>query len=216
MMKGILVRDLGKTDYLPVYNQMRDYTQTRNSETRDEIWLTEHLPVFTMGQSAKEEHLLSPGAIPISYCDRGGQVTYHGPGQLTVYLLLDIKRMSLNIRELVTSIETIMIRCLARFSIQANRIQGAPGVYVDRKKIGALGLRVSRGRAYHGMSLNVDMSLEPFSRINPCGLLDISVTQMAHFRQIDMGDVKIRLLEEISDVFGFSLNILDNLVSELD
>lgn len=209
------MRDLGKTDYLPVFKQMRDYTRARNPESADEIWLTEHLPVFTMGQSAKVEHLLSPGAIPISYSDRGGQVTYHGPGQLTVYLLLDIKRMSLNIRELVLRIETSMIGCLSKFSIQANRIQGAPGVYVDRKKIGALGLRVTRGRIYHGMSLNVDMSLEPFSRINPCGLLDISVTQMANFQKIDMESVKITLLDELADGFGFNLNMSDNLVPEL-
>ena len=214
-MRRVVVRDLGKTDYLPVFKQMRDYTRARNPESADEIWLTEHLPVFTMGQSAKVEHLLSPGAIPISYSDRGGQVTYHGPGQLTVYLLLDIKRMSLNIRELVLRIETSMIGCLSKFSIQANRIQGAPGVYVDRKKIGALGLRVTRGRVYHGMSLNVDMSLEPFSRINPCGLLDISVTQMANFQKIDMESVKITLLDELADGFGFNLNMSDNLVPEL-
>ena len=214
-MRRVVVRDLGKTDYLPVFDQMRDYTRARNSESADEIWLTEHLPVFTMGQSAKEEHLLSPGAIPISYSDRGGQVTYHGPGQLTVYLLLDIKRMSLNIRELVLGIETSMIGCLSKFSIQANRIEGAPGVYVERKKIGALGLRVTRGRIYHGMSLNVDMSLEPFSRINPCGLLDISVTQMANFQKIDMESVKITLLDELADGFGFNLNRSDNLVPEL-
>ena len=214
-MRQVVVRDLGKTDYLPVFKQMRDYTRVRNSESADEIWLTEHLPVFTMGQSAKEEHLLSPGAIPISYSDRGGQVTYHGPGQLTVYLLLDIKRMSLNIRELVLRIETSMIGCLSKFSIQAKRIQGAPGVYVDRKKIGALGLRVTRGRIYHGMSLNVDMSLEPFSRINPCGLSDISVTQMANFQKIDMESVKITLLDELADGFGFNLNMSDNLVPEL-
>jgi lipoyl(octanoyl) transferase len=214
-MRRVLVRDLGKTDYLPVFNQMRDYTRARNSESIDEIWLTEHLPVFTMGQSAKKEHLLSPGEIPISYCDRGGQVTYHGPGQLTVYLLLDIKRMSVNIRELVARIESSMIGCLSRFSIQANRIQGAPGVYVDRKKIGALGLRVTRGRVYHGMSLNVDMSLEPFSRINPCGLLDISVTQIADFQKIDMESAKVALLDELADVFDINLNILDNLVPEL-
>ena len=214
-MRQVVVRDLGKTDYLPVFKQMRDYTRARNPESADEIWLTEHFPVFTMGQSAKVEHLLSPGAIPISYSDRGGQVTYHGPGQLTVYLLLDIKRMSLNIRELVLRIETSMIGCLSKFSIQANRIQGAPGVYVDRKKIGALGLRVTRGRIYHGMSLNVDMSLEPFSRINPCGLLDISVTQMANFQKIDMESVKITLLDELADGFGFNLNMSDNLVPEL-
>ena len=210
------MRDLGETDYLSVFNQMRDFTHARNIESVDEVWLTEHRPIFTMGQSAKKEHLLSPGAIPVAYSDRGGQVTYHGPGQLTVYLLLDIRRMSINIRELVSKVEASMIGCLSRYSIQAARIEGAPGVYVDRQKIGALGLRVTRGRVYHGMSLNVDMSLEPFSRINPCGLLDISVTQMADFQEVEMESVKIALLEEVSDVFGFSLNIPDNLEHESD
>ena len=210
------MRDLGETDYLPVFNKMRDFTHARNAESVDEVWLTEHRPVFTMGQSTKKEHLLSPGAIPVVYSDRGGQVTYHGPGQLTGYLLLDIRRMSLNIRELVSKVEASMISCLSRYSIQAARIEGAPGVYVGREKIGALGLRVTRGRVYHGMSLNVNMSLEPFSRINPCGLLDISVTQMADFQEVEMESVKIVLLEEISDVFGFRLNILDNLEHELD
>ena len=213
-MRRVLVKDLGQTDYLPVFNQMRDFTHARNSESVDEVWLTEHHPIFTMGQSAKKEHLLSPGTIPVAYCDRGGQVTYHGPGQLTVYLLLDIRRMTINIRELVSKVEDSMIGCLSRYSIQGSRMQGAPGVYVDRKKIGALGLRVTRGRVYHGMSLNVDMSLEPFSRINPCGLLDISVTQMADFQKVTIESVKISLLEEVSDFFGFSLNILDNLGSE--
>ena len=210
MMRRVLVRDLGETSYPSVFDKMRMFTRERNSESQDEIWLTEHLPVFTMGQSAKKEHLIAPGETQVCYCDRGGQVTYHGPGQLTVYLLLDIRRMSLDIRELVTRIESCMIGCLSRFSIDAHRLQGAPGVYVKSKKIGALGLRVTKGRCYHGMSLNVDMDLKPFSRINPCGLLDMSVTQVVDHHQINMESVKLTILNELSEVFDFNLSKFDN------
>mgnify|MGYP003328085156 CR=1 FL=1 len=189
---------------------MRDYTRERDIASNDEIWVTEHESVFTLGQAAKKEHVLAPGLIPVYQSDRGGQVTYHGPGQITVYFLLYIKRLSLSVRQLVDRLESVMIRCLSKWGVSARRLAGAPGVYVDDKKIGALGLRVTRGRTYHGMSLNVDMDLEPFSRINPCGLLDMEVTQVASYKLCNIKSVKLDLLREISQVFDFKLNRPDN------
>ena len=210
MSKVVIVRDLGQTLYSSVYLKMREYTRSRNMDSLDEIWLTEHLSIFTMGQSAKEEHLLVPGSIPVFYCDRGGQVTYHGPGQLTVYLLFDIRRMRLNIRELVNKMEDVMLACLKDFGIRGQRIKGAPGVYVRDQKIGALGLRVTKGRTYHGMSLNVEMDLEPFSRINPCGVINMEVTHIAKFKALSMNKVKEKMLYELAACFEIKLSILDN------
>ena len=209
-MADVLVRVLGTTYYSDTFKRMKQYTRSRDLISNDEIWLTEHNPVFTLGQAAKKEHVLAPGLIPVIQSDRGGQVTYHGPGQITVYFLLDIKRLSISIRQLVYQVELVMINCLAKWSITARRLSGAPGVYVDNKKIGALGLRVTRGKTYHGMSLNVDMDLEPFSRINPCGLLGMEVTQVASFKLCDIESVKLDLLQEISQVFNLNLNRLDN------
>ena len=209
-MRDVFVRDLGTTHYPETFLKMRDYSRARNMNSNDEIWITEHNAVFTLGQAAKEEHLIAPGSIPVYQSDRGGQVTYHGPGQLTVYFLVDIKRHSITVRQLVNQIESVMIGCVANYDIKAERLSGAPGVYVDNKKIGSLGLRVTRGKSYHGMSLNVDMELEPFSRINPCGLYGMEVTQVACYRTCDIEDVKLDLLSEISTVFDFKLNRLDN------
>ena len=209
-MTEIFVRDLGTTHYPEIFRKMRDYSRARDMTSNDEIWLTEHNSVFTLGQAAKTEHVLAPGLIPVVQSDRGGQVTYHGPGQITVYFLVDIKRLSISVRQLVNHIEAVMIACLANYSITARRLPGAPGVYVDNKKIGSLGLRVTRGKTYHGMSLNVDMELEPFSRINPCGLLGMEVTQVASYKLCDIEIVKNDLLREISRVFGFKLSRLDN------
>ena len=209
-MRDVFVRDLGTTHYPETFLKMRDYSRARNMNSNDEIWITEHNAVFTLGQAAKEEHLIAPGSIPVYQSDRGGQVTYHGPGQLTVYFLVDIKRHSITVRQLVNQIESVMIGCVANYDIKAERLSGAPGVYVDNKKIGSLGLRVTRGKSYHGMSLNVDMELEPFSRINPCGLVGMEVTQVACYKSCDIEDVKLDLLSEISTVFGFKLNRLDN------
>ena len=209
-MRDVFVRDLGTTHYPETFLKMRDYSRARNMNSNDEIWITEHNAVFTLGQAAKEEHLIAPGSIPVYQSDRGGQVTYHGPGQLTVYFLVDIKRHSITVRQLVNQIESVMIGCVANYDIKAERLSGAPGVYVDNKKIGSLGLRVTRGKSYHGMSLNVDMELEPFSRINPCGLFGMEVTQVACYKSCDIEDVKLDLLSEISTVFDFKLNRLDN------
>lgn len=155
---------------------MQDFTRLRNDETPDEIWLLEHEPVFTLGRNGQREHVLNPGEIPVIPIDRGGQVTYHGPGQIVVYVLLDIKRRSIGVRELVMQLEQSVIDYLADQGITARGNREAPGVYVAGKKIAALGLRVSRGKTYHGLSFNVDLDLEPFQRINPCGYVGLEVT----------------------------------------
>jgi len=194
--------DLGRTRYDVVFRDMRSFTDERQPDTEDQIWLTEHEPVFTQGQAGKPEHLLAPGDIPVVQSDRGGQVTYHGPGQIVAYLLFDLRRMGLSVRGLVSGIENAMIRTLAASGIDAAARTDAPGVYVQGAKIGSLGLRVRRGCSYHGLALNVDMDLEPFSRINPCGLTDTTVTQIR-----DLGDpsdpavVKDRLLENLYEVY---------------
>lgn len=160
---------------------MRDYTDQRDKSSPDQLWLLQHPPVFTLGQAGKPEHLINPGEIPIIKTDRGGQVTYHGPGQLIAYLLLDLRRAKLGIRALVTQLEQAVISLMAAYGIQAVSRADAPGVYVDGRKIAALGLRVRKGCSFHGLSLNVDMDLEPFSRINPCGYPGLAVTQLADF-----------------------------------
>lgn len=183
----ILIRNLGLRDYTSVYDEMRAFTAARTPDTADELWCVEHPPVFTQGQAGKAEHLLNPGDIPVVQSNRGGQVTYHGPGQAVIYVLVDIARRGYGIRPLVTRLETVMIDTLAGYGITANARPDAPGVYVsglfdgrrEQRKIGSLGLRVSRGSSYHGLSLNVAMDLEPFSRINPCGLSNMRMTQIS-------------------------------------
>ncbi len=175
----LLLRRLGQVEYAPTLARMREFTDTREADTPDELWLLQHPPVFTQGQAGRAEHLLDTDAIPVVQADRGGQVTYHGPGQWVVYLLLDLQRRQLGVRDLVSLIEHSTIRLLAEYGIQAALRPGAPGVYVADAKIAALGLRVRRGCSYHGLALNVDMDLEPFSRINPCGYADLPVTSMA-------------------------------------
>ncbi len=171
--------DLGRTRYTPVFRAMQAFTADRTADTIDELWLTEHESVFTQGQAGRAEHLLAPGDIEVVQSDRGGQVTYHGPGQLVVYLMLDIRRGGLSPRGLVTAIEGSIIDLLASYGIAAANRRDAPGVYVDGAKVASLGLRIKRGCSYHGLALNVQMDLEPFSRINPCGLIDLRVTQLA-------------------------------------
>lgn len=174
----IIVRDLGLSDYEEVFSAMKDFTAQRNKETTDELWLTQHNPVFTQGQAGKKEHILNQGNIPIVQSDRGGQVTYHGPGQLVIYLLIDIKRRKIGVRQMVSLIEDSVIELLARFQITALAKSDAPGVYIDNKKIASLGLRVRNGRTYHGVSLNIDMDLSPFQFINPCGYQGLQMTQL--------------------------------------
>ena len=175
-MNPLRVRDFGRVNYAVTWRAMEAYTDARDSSSPDELWTVEHDAVFTLGQAGKEEHLLNPGTIPIVRCDRGGQVTYHGPGQLVIYTLIDLRRRSLGIRDFVTLLEDAVIATLAPFGIDAASRRDAPGVYVGASKIAALGLRVRRGCTFHGLALNVDMDLAPFSMINPCGFPGLSVT----------------------------------------
>ena len=163
------LRDLGRQAYEPVWRAMQRFTDARNDATPDEVWLVEHDPVFTLGQAGKPEHVLVPGDIPVLHVDRGGQVTYHGPGQLVAYPLLDLKRLKVGVREYVDRIEQAVIDTLADWNIEAQRREGAPGVYVNAAKVAALGIRVRRGCTFHGLAFNIAMDLEPFRRINPCG-----------------------------------------------
>ena len=172
------VQTLGLRPYQETWDAMRDYTASRDAASEDQIWLVQHPPVYTQGQAGKPEHLLAPGDIPVIQIDRGGQITYHGPGQTVMYLLLDLRRAGIGIRALVSLIEESVIGYLQELGIHAQSRIDAPGVYVDGKKIASLGLRVSGGCTYHGVALNVDMDLEPFSRINPCGLVGMQMTQL--------------------------------------
>jgi len=174
----IVVRSLGLRDYEPLWRDMQQFTESRSSLTPDEIWFTEHPPVFTLGLNASRDHVLTPGDIPVIQVDRGGQVTYHGPGQLMIYPLIDLKRAGLGVRDLVTGLEQTVIELLADFNIEAVSRKDAPGVYVEGRKVASVGLRVRRGGSYHGMALNIDVDLEPFSRINPCGFSDLEVTNL--------------------------------------
>jgi lipoyl(octanoyl) transferase len=172
------IRTLGMQAYAPLWRKMQEFTKTRDEHTADEIWFTEHPPVFTLGLSASREHLLAPGDIPIVQIDRGGQVTYHGPGQLMIYPLIDLKRARLGVRDLVTALEQSVVDLANEYGIDAKSRKDAPGVYVDGLKLASVGLRVRRNASYHGMALNVNMDLEPFDRINTCGYSDLEVTDL--------------------------------------
>jgi lipoyl(octanoyl) transferase len=176
---SIVVRPLGLRDYEPLWRDMQRFTETRSAHSLDEIWFTEHPPIFTLGLNASRDHLLAPGNIPVLQVDRGGQVTYHGPGQLMIYPLIDLPRAGLGVRDLVTALEQMAVELLAEFNIDAISRRDAPGVYAGGHKVASVGLRVRRGASYHGMALNVDVDLEPFSRINPCGFSDLEVTNLA-------------------------------------
>lgn len=174
----LIVRWLGEQDYVPAWQRMQRFTAQRSTPDSDELWFLSHPPVFTQGQAGQAEHLLDPGDIPVVQIDRGGQVTYHGPGQLVVYTLIDLRRAGLGVRDLVSAMETAIIDCLSRMGMSATRAR-APGVYVDDAKIASLGLRVRRGCSYHGLSFNVSMDLAPFARINPCGYRGLAVTRVS-------------------------------------
>jgi len=197
MTAAVLQRELGLAEYEPTLQAMKDLTDTRTPRDPDQLWLLQHPRVFTQGQAGKAEHVLAPGDIPVIQVDRGGQVTYHGPGQWVLYLMIDLRRRSWGVRDLVNMIERSVVQLLAEYGIDAAPKPEAPGVYVDGAKIASLGLRVRRGCSYHGLSLNVDMDLEPFGRINPCGYQGLQVTSMAHLLppgQVDMAVVGRRLL----------------------
>lgn len=178
MAPPLVVRHLGLADYLPTLEAMRHLTAERDEQTPDEIWLLQHPRVFTQGQAGKPEHLLAPGDIPVVQVERGGQVTYHGPGQLVAYLMLDLRRLDLGVRELVSAMELSLVDVLAGYAIEAAPKAEAPGVYVKDDKIASLGLRVRRGCSFHGLALNVDMDMMPFQRINPCGYAGLKMVQM--------------------------------------
>lgn len=201
---SILVRHLGVVDYHDTWQKMQGFTDSRQPETPDELWFLQHPPVYTLGKNGKSEHVLNSGDIPVINSDRGGQVTYHGPGQIVVYTLLDLTRMKIGVRELVTALEQSIIELLADYSVLASSRREAPGVYVNDAKIAALGLRVRKGRSFHGLALNVDMDLEPFARINPCGYEDMEVIQLKDIVsdiKIDSvtNDLQQRLISKFSD-----------------
>ena len=194
--KFIEVKNLGRTDYQQTWAAMKEFTARRDLKTADELWITEHAPVFTQGLNGRAEHVLDAGDIPVVQIDRGGQITYHGPGQLVLYCLLDITRLGLGVKGLVGKIEKSVTDLLQCYQIVAHTRSGAPGVYVDQAKIAALGLRIRKGCCYHGLSLNVDMNLEPFNRINPCGYQGLAVTQLREFDITDsVEQVGYRLAE---------------------
>jgi lipoyl(octanoyl) transferase len=196
------LRELGQVDYAPTLQAMKDFTDGRDADTPDELWLLQHPRVFTQGQAGKAEHVLAPGDIPVIQVDRGGQVTYHGPGQWVVYLLVDIRRRKFGVRDLVDLIEQGIVQLLAEHGIEAAADPKAPGVYVAGQKLASLGLRVRRGCSYHGLALNVDMDLEPFTRINPCGYEGLQVTSMARLlpeAALDMDAVGRRLLSILAE-----------------
>ena len=198
----VIVRHLGEKDYSSIFNKMQAFNQHRKPSTPDEIWILQHPAVFTLGLNGKREHVLDAGDIPLIETDRGGQVTYHGPGQLIVYILFDVRRNKRGVRELVSGLEQSVIDLLAMDNIKAEAKKTAPGVYVNDEKIAALGLRIKRGACYHGLSLNVDMDLSAFDRINPCGYPDLKVTSMKQLAlHYDIGQVVKRLLPILCQQF---------------
>ncbi len=201
----IAIRDLGRQDYVPLWHAMQRFTDARTESTRDEIWFTEHPPVFTMGLNASKEHLLAPGDIPVVQIDRGGQVTFHGPGQLMIYPLLDLRRSAMGVRTLVTALEQSVVDLAAEFDIDAASRADAPGVYVAGEKLASVGLRIRRGCSFHGMALNVDIDLEPFSRINPCGYKELEMTDLKRLGiDADLDKVWPRLLPHFLHHLGLS------------
>lgn len=199
MSNHVNIRNLGLSDYQSVWDDMRSFTEQRNESTPDEVWIVEHPAVFTLGLNGKPEHIIDAHEIPVIQCDRGGQVTFHGPGQLVAYVLMDLQRRHWGVKKLVNRIEQVVIDVLGDYAIEAERKENAPGVYVDNAKIAALGLRVRRGCSYHGLSLNVDMDLTPFSYINPCGYEGLASVQMKQLNPAaNIQDVKKHLLDHLN------------------
>lgn len=203
--KRLVIHDLGLREYQDVWHAMSEFTSQRDPDTPDELWLVEHPPVFTQGQAGKAEHLLLPGEIPVIQSDRGGQVTYHGPGQLVAYPLLNLRRLNFGVRDLVTALEQVLVAVLASYDIEAYAKADAPGVYVQEQKIASLGLRVRRGCSFHGLALNVAMDLEPFQRINPCGYSGLKMTQMKQLITPvpALKEVQERLVAEFVQKLGY-------------
>ncbi len=215
-MRDAVVRDLGRQPYEPVWRAMQRFTDARDADTPDELWLVEHEPVFTFGQAGKPEHVLMPGEIPVLHVDRGGQVTYHGPGQIVAYPLLDLRRLKIGVRDYVCRIEQVIIDTLADWNIKGVRRDGAPGVYVGDAKVAALGIRVRRGCTFHGLAFNIAMSTEPFQRINPCGYEGLQVVAMADLGgPSSLDTVKPVLLRHMAVHFGLDLHAEDVLPDAL-
>ncbi|MBD3667661.1 MAG: lipoyl(octanoyl) transferase LipB, partial [Kangiella sp.] len=201
----VIIRELGHETYVPVWKRMQQFTDNRDDTTTDEIWLVEHDPVFTQGQAGKAEHLLFPGEIPVVQVDRGGQVTYHGPGQQVAYFMIDLRRKNMGPRDLVSGIENAIVDMLALYGIEAYPRSDAPGVYTDDQKICSLGLRIRKGKSFHGLALNVNMDLEPFSRINPCGYQGMQMTQIVEKGGPDnLERVKPDLIDQLCDKLGYT------------
>jgi lipoyl(octanoyl) transferase len=200
-----ILRDLGVQAYEPIWQAMQDFTNNRDANSLDEIWLCEHLPVFTQGQAGKQEHILAPGDIPVVPVDRGGQVTYHGPGQLMMYILLDIRRRKLGVRELVSALEQCIVLTLAEFDVIAYPKADAPGVYVNEQKICSVGLRIRRGSSFHGLAFNVDMDLSPFTRINPCGYQGLEMVDSATLKGVaDMIQAKTLVVKHFCNLLSIA------------
>lgn len=201
----IKLKYLGLSEYEPIWRAMQEFTDNRNKETLDELWMVEHPPVFTQGQAGKAEHILNAGDIPIIQVDRGGQVTYHGPGQIVIYPLIDLKRHKIGIKALVNGIEEALIQTMKEYGVIAKRKDKAPGVYVDEKKIASLGLRVRKGRTFHGLAFNIRMDLEPFLRINPCGYAGLEVTQLSDLdNSVEYQEVQQQLIENLCKILNFN------------
>ena len=195
----------GLLPYEPVWQAMQAFTDRRDDSAEDQIWVLQHEPVFTQGQAGKAEHLIATGDIPVVKVDRGGQVTYHGPGQLVVYLMIDIKRLGIGARKLVSCIEQAIIKTLSCYGIASEAKQDAPGVYIDDQKVASIGLRIRKGKSFHGLSLNIDMDLEPFLRINPCGYEGLQMTQLSNFEDTEaLEQVAGRIVLSIQQSFGYS------------
>lgn len=209
-MPEILLKTLGLQPYQQVWQAMQDFTRERQRPSTSEIWIVEHPPVYTQGQAGKAEHLLSPGNIPVLQTDRGGQVTYHGPGQAVIYFLLDLHELKIGVRSLVTALENAVISHLGSHGIIAAARRDAPGVYVDNRKIASLGLRIRRGFSYHGLSLNVDMDLTPFQHINPCGYQGLEVTQMKNLGAIiGVREAALDVVEQLAQQLHFTVTADD-------
>ncbi|AZL84330.1 MULTISPECIES: lipoyl(octanoyl) transferase LipB [Aliivibrio] len=214
MNKRLVVKNLGRQDYEPVWKAMHTFTDERDENSCDEVWLVEHNPVFTQGQAGKEEHVLAAGDIPVVKSDRGGQVTYHGPGQLVAYVLINLRRKKIGVRELVTHIENTVINTLSQFTIESAARPDAPGVYVDNKKICSLGLRIRKGCSFHGLALNVNMDLSPFLRINPCGYAGMEMIQLHDL--IKENDTVENKAEHVEDVHPLLIKELTTLLDYTD
>jgi lipoyl(octanoyl) transferase len=201
---SLRLRRLGLADYEPVWRAMQAFTDSRDQNSIDELWLVQHPPVFTQGQAGKAEHLLAPGNIPVVQVDRGGQVTYHGPGQIVAYPLVDIRRKRIGVKDFVHRIEQSIITVLTGYGIAGERVPGAPGIYVDDEKIASLGLRVRRGCTFHGLAFNIDMDLEPFQRINPCGYSGLRVTCLSRLTAVDFAEAEDLLVDSLARQLGYS------------